>query len=103
MCSVYAACRELGIPKTLNEVAQASSLREKEISKAYRILRLEFGVSIPMLDPMKCIVKVANKISLNEKTTRRAMSLMSQVTEKEISAGKDPMGLASNCYLYILS
>ncbi|MGA9845655.1 MAG: transcription initiation factor IIB [Nitrososphaeraceae archaeon] len=93
--AVYAACRELGIPKTLNEVAQASSLREKEISKAYRILRLEFGVSIPMLDPMKCIVKVANKISLNEKTTRRAMSLMSQVTEKEISAGKDPMGLAA--------
>jgi transcription initiation factor TFIIB len=44
---------------------------------------------------MKCIVKVANKISLNEKTTRRAMSLMSQVTEKEISAGKDPMGLAA--------
>ena len=58
-------------------------------------MRLEFGVSIPMLDPMKCIVKVANKISLNEKTTRRAMSLMSQVTEKEISAGKDPMGLGA--------
>jgi transcription initiation factor TFIIB len=93
--AVYAACRELGVPKTLNEVAQASSIREKRISKAYRILNLEFGMSIPMLDPMKCIVKVANKISLNEKIKRKAMGLMNQVTEKEISAGKDPMGLAA--------
>ena len=93
--AVYAACRELGVPRTLNEVAQASSIREKRISKAYRIMSFELGISIPMLDPMKCIVKVANKISLNEKTRRKAMAIMSQVTDKEISAGKDPMGLAA--------
>lgn len=94
--AVYAACRELGVPKTLNEVAQASSIREKRLSKAYRILSIEFGISIPNLDPMKCIVKVANKVSLNERTKRRAMAIMNQVTEKEISAGKDPMGLAAS-------
>src|SRR6476620_3509341 len=93
--AVYAACRELGITKTLSEVAQASSVREKRISKAYRILSIELGISIPILDPMKCIVKVANKISLNERTKRRAMAIMNQVTEKEISAGKDPMGMAA--------
>ena len=94
--AVYAACRELGVPKTLNEVAQASSIREKRLSKAYRILSIELGISIPNLDPMKCIVKVANKVSLNERTKRRAMAIMNQVTEKEISAGKDPMGLAAS-------
>ena len=78
-------------------------LREKRISKAYRILSIELGISIPMLDPMKCIVKVANKISLNERTKRKAMAIMNQVTEKEISAGKDPMGIGGNCYLYVLS
>lgn len=93
--AVYAACRELGVPKTLNEVAQASSIREKRISKAYRVLSFELGISVPILDPMKCIVKVANKVSLNEKTKRKAMAIMSQVTQKEISAGKDPMGLAA--------
>ena len=93
--AVYAACRELGIPKTLNEVAQASSIREKRISKAYRILRFELDISIPILDPMMCVVKVANKISLNEKTKRKAFAIMNHVTEKEISAGKDPMGLAA--------
>src|SRR5215831_3931453 len=93
--AVYAACRELGVPKTLNEVAQASSIREKWISKGYRILSFELGIMIPMVDPMKCIVKVANKVSLNEITKRKAMAIMHQITEKEISAGKDPMGLAA--------
>jgi transcription initiation factor TFIIB len=93
--AVYATCRELGIPKTLNEVAQASSIREKRVSKAYRILRFELGISIPILDPIKCVVKVANKVSLNERTKRKAFAIMGQVTEKEISAGKDPMGLAA--------
>ncbi len=93
--AVYVACRELGIPNTLDEVAHASYLREKRISKAYRILSVELDISTPMLDPMKCIVKVANKISLNERTKRRAIAIMNTVTEREISAGKDPMGMAA--------
>lgn len=97
---VYAACRELGIPKTLKEVAKAGSVREKRLSKAFRTLRFELDIYAPMLDPMNCIVKVANKVSLNEKTKRNAMVIMNQVTEKEISAGKDPMGLAATI-LYI--
>jgi transcription initiation factor TFIIB len=97
---VYAACRELGIPKTLKEVAKAGSVREKRLSKAFRTLRFELDLFAPMLDPMNCIVKVANKVSLNEKTKRNAMVIMNQVTEKEISAGKDPMGLAATI-LYI--
>jgi transcription initiation factor TFIIB len=93
--AVYATCRELGIPKTLDEVAQASSIKENRISKAYRILSIELGISTPMLDPMKCVVKVANKVNINEMTKRKAMAIMGQVTGKEISAGKDPMGLAA--------
>jgi transcription initiation factor TFIIB len=44
---------------------------------------------------MKCIVKIANKAKLGEKTQRMAMSTMNDLINKEISAGKDPMGLAA--------
>jgi transcription initiation factor TFIIB len=60
----------------------------------------ELDIKIPTLDPMKCIVKVANKAVLNEKTKRHAIDVMSNVTKKEISAGKNPMGLAATV-LYI--
>ena len=94
------ACRDLGVPQTLNEVAQAGSVSGKGLSKYYRLLRYELDITIPALDPMKCIAKIANKVSLNETTKRKAMAIMNQITEKKISAGKNPIGLAATV-LYI--
>jgi transcription initiation factor TFIIB len=51
---------------------------------------------------MKCIVKVANKSKLSEKTKRQAAEIMAIVNKREISAGKDPMGLAASV-LYLAS
>jgi transcription initiation factor TFIIB len=93
--ALYISCRELGIPKTLKEIAQANNIRHKIAARTYRILISELDLKIPTLDPMKCIVKVANKAILNEKTKRQAFDIMSNLTNKEISAGKNPMGLAA--------
>jgi transcription initiation factor TFIIB len=40
------------------------------------------------------------KTNLNENTKRRAMDVMNSLTEREISAGKDPMGFAATV-LYV--
>ncbi len=93
--TIYISCRELGIPKTLKEIAEVNNIRRKIAARTYRILISELDVKIPTLDPMKCIVKVANKAILNEKTRRHAFDIMSNLTHKEISAGKNPMGLAA--------
>jgi len=58
------------------------------LSKYFRLLSYELDITIPALDPMKCIAKIANKASINEMTKRKAMTIMNQITEKEISAGK---------------
>jgi transcription initiation factor TFIIB len=57
---------------------------------------MELDLKIPLVDPMKCIVKVANKANLSERTKRVAMGTMKGVTKSGISAGKDPMGLAAS-------
>jgi transcription initiation factor TFIIB len=98
---IYIACRDLGVPKTLKEVAVASSIRLKTLSRSYRILVTELDISTPpVTDPMKCIVKVANKADLNENTKRQAMDVMNNLTKREISAGKHPMALAATV-LYV--
>ena len=99
--AIYIACRDLGVPKTLKEVAVASSLRLKTLSRSYRILVTELDISTPpVIDPMKCIVKVANNADLNENTKRRAMDVMNNITKREISAGKHPMAVAATV-LYV--
>src|SRR5215831_8538357 len=98
--ATYIACREAGIPKTLKEIAFANNINRKLVAKAYRVITSELGVKPPTCDPMKCVVKVANKATIDEKTKRQAIKMMDDVTKKEISAGKDPMGLAATV-LYI--
>ena len=99
--AIYIACRDLGVPKTLKEVAAAISIRFKTLSRSYRILVTELDISTPpVIDPMKCIVKVANNADLNENTKRRAMDVMNNLSKREISAGKHPMAVAATV-LYV--
>ena len=95
IAAIYISCREVGIPKTLKEIAQANNIAGKIVPKTYRMLLSELDLKIPNSDPMKCIVKVANKAGLDEKTKRIAMDIMDNVTKREISAGKDPMGMGA--------
>jgi transcription initiation factor TFIIB len=100
--AIYIACREMGIARTLNDIASLTNLRRKELARTFRLLILELDLMVPVVDPMKCIAKVANKTKLSERTKRQAMDIMTSVTKRGISAGKDPMGLAGTV-LYMSS
>jgi transcription initiation factor TFIIB len=90
----------MGISTTLKDIAGASNLKRKNIARTYRQLMLELDYKVPNTNPIKCIAKVANKANLSEKTKRQALNIMKKVTENEISAGKDLMGIAATV-LYI--
>jgi transcription initiation factor TFIIB len=93
--AIYIACREIGISRTIKDIAAISNIRRKELARIYRLLVFELDIKIPMVDPMKCIGKVANNANLNEKIVRQAMNIMKDLNNREISAGKNPMVLAA--------
>jgi transcription initiation factor TFIIB len=100
--AVYIACRESGTPKTLKDISEGSNVKLKEVARSYRMLYFELDLKMPIIDPIRCIAKVANKSKLSEKTKRQAAEIMNIVTKKEFSAGKDPMGMAASI-LYLAS
>jgi transcription initiation factor TFIIB len=100
--AIYIACREMGISRTLKDIAAYSDVKLKEVAKSYRLLCIELDLKVPIVDPMKYIAKVANKANLSEKTKRQAAEIMNNITKREISAGKNPMGLAASV-LYMSS
>ncbi|MFL6398499.1 MAG: transcription initiation factor IIB, partial [Nitrososphaeraceae archaeon] len=61
----------------------------------YRLLLIELDIKVPLVDQIKCIARVANKANLTEKTKRQAIRIMDEITQMQISAGKNPMGLAA--------
>ena len=98
--AAYIACREIGVGKTLKDIAEGSNVKPKTLSQCYRTLLTELDIKTPMLDPMRCVAKVASKMQLNEMTSRQAMGIMHNAMKSEASTGKNPMGLAA-AVLYI--
>jgi transcription initiation factor TFIIB len=100
---VYVAFRRGGHPKTLKDVSSKSNINRKDISKNCRLVMEELGITGSVVDPMKCIVRVANAAQISERTTRHAYKMMSELLRKKtLSAGKNPMGLAASI-LYLAS
>lgn len=96
----YLSCRELDAPVTLKDIAAFSDIRRKSVSRNYRLLVRELDIKVPMIDPMKCVVKIANKAGLSERTKRQAMHIMDNLAKTEIRAGKNPLGFAATI-LYV--
>jgi transcription initiation factor TFIIB len=92
---VYIACREARIPRTFDEVARINNITRKEVSNAYIAIVLGLDLRIPLIDPIRCLVKLANKIHVDEKIKRYAIGYLKQVTDSNLSAGKDPMSIAA--------
>jgi len=66
------------------------------------MLLRELDVRMPVSDPAKNVARIASAVGLSEKTRRRAIDILRTAEEKELSAGKDPVGLAASA-LYIAS
>jgi transcription initiation factor TFIIB len=47
---------------------------------------------------MNCIIRIANRVKLSDKTKRQAVRMMNSIAKEEIilSAGKNPMGFAAS-------
>jgi len=93
--TLYLACRDTGTPRTLSEVAHQINVKKKDVSRCYRLLVNELDLTMPVLDPIKCMSRIASQAGLSEKIKRKALTILEKANEMEITAGKDPMGLAA--------
>ena len=98
--SVYAACRETGTPRDLNDVGLVSGIKRKDIAKYYRKIVRELDLKIPLIDPIQCIERIARILEISEKTRICAVNILKSYRENNTDSGNDPMGLAGGA-LYI--
>ena len=98
--ALYAACRENGAMRTLNEVCAASNIGRKDIIRHYKLLVKELDLKIPAIDPVVCSSMVASKIGLPENIRRFAADILNDAKKNVNFAGKRPLVLAGSA-LYI--
>ncbi len=100
--SLYAACRDSGTPRTLNDLSTVANIIRRDLTLCYRLLVRELDLKMPVVDSKQCISRIASIAGLSEKTKRYAIKILNKAEESQSLAGKDPMGLAASA-LYLAS
>jgi len=93
--ALYAACREVDTPRTLKDIAETTNIKKKEIARCYRLLLRELSLKMPVVDSVQNVARIGSKAGLSEKTKRCAIEILRKAEENNVSAGKNPMGLAA--------
>ena len=93
--TLYAACRETETPRTLKEISKSSTVKVKQINKCYRILVEQFELRMPLIDPIVCVSRIANKAGVSERTKRDAANILKEYEIRETTSGKSPMVIAA--------
>ena len=98
--SLYAACRENNIPRTLDDISKAANVERRILSRDLRTLIKSLELNLNQYDIGSFIVKIANNLHLKEKTKRDAISILKKAEDLGMTAGKNPVAQAA-ASLYI--
>jgi len=93
--ALYAACRYTKTPKTLNEIAKASSRDRKEISRCYRLLVRRLKVQMPIDEPLDYVSKIAENAGVSGEAQGLAIQIIREAKRSHMAMGKEPSGLAA--------
>jgi len=93
--SLYAAARQAGTPRSLDEVTSVSRVDKDEIARTYRYIARELSLEIKPADPEQYVPRFASDLELSNKAERRARELLSTAKAQGVHSGKSPVGLAA--------
>jgi len=93
--ALYAACRRHEVPRTLDELAEASGIDKKEIGRTYRFVTRELGIRILPSNPIDYIPRFASALRLSADTQSKAVEILEMAQNSELTSGRGPTGIAA--------
>jgi transcription initiation factor TFIIB len=93
--AVYAAARQAGVPRSLDEVAGVSRVEKSEIARTYRYVVRELGLEVAPADPESYVPRFVSELGLSEEVDIRARKLLVNAKNQGVHSGKSPVGLAA--------
>ncbi|MBT7705834.1 hypothetical protein HN747_00135 [archaeon] len=92
---IYAACRSYNIPRTLDEIADASEVERKEIGRTYRFIIRKIGLKMTPASPKDYISRFASTLHLSPKSQNEAIKILNKEEVEELTSGRGPAGIAA--------
>jgi transcription initiation factor TFIIB len=93
--ALYAAARQAGTPRSLDEITNVSRVDKMELTRTYRYVVRELKLEIQPADPEQYVPRFASDLGLSDEAERQARQLLRRAKETGIHSGKSPVGLAA--------
>ena len=93
--ALYAACRRHDVPRTLDELSEASGIEKKEIGRTYRFVTRELGINILPSNPSDYIARFSSALKLSPETQSKSIEILESAQKAELTSGRGPTGIAA--------
>ena len=93
--ALYAAARQAGTPRSLDEIATVSRVEKMELTRTYRYVVRELKLEVKPADPEQYVPRFTSELGLSEEASRQARELLRASRERGVHSGKSPVGLAA--------
>jgi transcription initiation factor TFIIB len=93
--AVYAAARQAGMPRSLDELVTVSRIGRIELMRTYRYVERELGLEIAPADPLDYLPRFASDLGVSDEAEQRARELLETTMAEGYLSGKNPVGLAA--------
>ncbi len=92
---IYLISKQHQLPKTLEELEDASSVKRKDIGRSYRFICRRLNLKMPVATPMDYVPRFASKLGLSGETEAKAIEILEEARERGITSGRGPTGIAA--------
>lgn len=93
--AIYAACRIGGVPRTLEEIADATGLAKKAIAKTYGALQRGLKLRVPPSKASDYVPRFCSKLDLSAEVEAEAYRILRRIEEAEGTSSLSPIGTAA--------
>jgi len=93
--AVYAAARQMGKPRSLDEVQRVTRVDQMEFKRTYRYIVRELGLAVAPANPQDFVARIVSDVEASDETERTARQLLRNAEGTGVFNGKSPVGLAA--------
>lgn len=100
--ALYAGCRKCQVPRTLEEIAEASRVDKREISRSYRFISRELDIHLMPTNPVSYVSRFGSELGISGEARTKAIELIKKAKDKKLTSGRGPTGIAAAA-IYVAS
>ena len=93
--AIYMGCRQCGVPRTLDEIANATHLNKKDIGRSYRFMVKELDTFVPPSISNQYAARFSNKLVVSGKAEATAIKILQLAKNSKLTSGRGPTGIAA--------